>query len=71
MGSLIGGRWCGLGWIRWRVVGGVEREGIELFIEAVRKNKPVPVPGEECLITQKIIDGIYKSAETGREVRIK
>ena len=43
---------------------------IELFIEAVRKNKPVPVPGWECLITQKIIDGIYKSAETGKEVRI-
>ena len=44
---------------------------IELFIEAIRKDKPVPVPGEECLITQKIIDAIYKSAETGREVRIK
>ncbi|HUW55786.1 MAG TPA: Gfo/Idh/MocA family oxidoreductase [Planctomycetota bacterium] len=44
---------------------------IELFIEALRKNRPVPVPGEECLITQKILDGIYKSAETGREVRIR
>jgi predicted dehydrogenase len=44
---------------------------IELFIEAICENKPVPVPGEECLITQKIIDAIYKSAETGREVRIK
>lgn len=44
---------------------------IELFIEAVRKNKPVPVPGEECLITQKILDGIYTSARIGKEVKIK
>jgi len=44
---------------------------IELFIEAVRKDKPVPVPGEQALITQKIIDGIYASAETGKEVRIR
>ena len=43
---------------------------IELFVEAVQKNKPVPVPGKECLITQKIIDAVYKSAETGKEVRI-
>jgi len=44
---------------------------IELFIEAVRKDKPVPVPGEECLKTQKILDAIYRSGETGKEVRIK
>ena len=44
---------------------------IELFVEAVQKNTPVPVPGEECLITQKILDGIYKSAEIGKEVTIR
>ena len=44
---------------------------MELFIEAVRRNKPVPVPGTEALITQKILNGIYKSAEIGREVRIR
>ncbi|HUU42772.1 MAG TPA: Gfo/Idh/MocA family oxidoreductase [Planctomycetota bacterium] len=45
--------------------------GIELFVEAIRTNKPVLVPGEQCLITQKILDGIYRSAEIGREVRIR
>jgi len=44
---------------------------VELFIEAVQKDKPVPVPGEQALITQKIIDAIYLSAQTGREVRIR
>jgi predicted dehydrogenase len=44
---------------------------IELFIEAIRENKPVPVPAEQACITQSIIDAIYESAETGREVRIK
>jgi len=44
---------------------------IELFVETVREGKPVPVPAEEALITQSIIDAIYKSAEIGREVRIR
>ncbi len=44
---------------------------VELFIEAIRENKPVPVPPEEALVTQSIIDGVYKSAELGREVAIR
>ena len=40
------------------------------FIEAVRDDKPVPVPGEEALVVTKILDAIYKSSEEGREVPI-
>ncbi len=40
------------------------------FVEAVRTDGPVPVPGEEALIATRIIDGIYKSAEEGREVPV-
>ena len=40
------------------------------FIEAVRDDKPVPVPGEEALSVTKILDAIYKSSEEGREVPI-
>jgi predicted dehydrogenase len=51
-----------------------ERQGhseeIRQFIEAVLKGGPSPVPGEEALITQRILDGIYKSGEEGREVEI-
>jgi len=43
---------------------------IRAFIEAVREDKPVPVPGEEALQVTQIIDGIYRSAEEGREVAI-
>ncbi len=40
------------------------------FAEALLEDKPVPIPGEEALIVQKVIDGLYKSSQTGREVRI-
>ena len=38
------------------------------FIDAVRNNTPVPVPGEEALMVTKIIDAIYKSSEEGKEI---
>ncbi|MBU0607150.1 MAG: Gfo/Idh/MocA family oxidoreductase, partial [Armatimonadetes bacterium] len=41
------------------------------FIEAIRKEKPSPVPGEQALITQRILDAIYKSGEKGKEVRVE
>jgi predicted dehydrogenase len=47
-----------------------ERE-IQLFVEAVREDKPVAIPAEEALIVTKILDGIYESSEKGREVRIR
>jgi predicted dehydrogenase len=43
---------------------------IRAFVEAVREDKPVPVSGEQALQVTQIIDGIYRSAEEGREVAI-
>jgi predicted dehydrogenase len=40
------------------------------FIDAIKNNKPVPVPGEEGLMVSKILDGIYRSSDEGREVLI-
>ncbi len=40
------------------------------FAQAVRKGGPSPVPGEQALITQRILDAVYKSGEKGREVRV-
>jgi len=40
------------------------------FIDCVRTRKPSQAPGEHGLLVQQILDGIYRSAETGREVRI-
>ena len=44
---------------------------LEAFVDAVQNNKPVPVPGEEALLTQTILDAVYKSAKLAREVRIR
>jgi predicted dehydrogenase len=41
------------------------------FIDFVQgKVKPF-VPPDQSLVVQKILDAIYKSASTGREVRIR
>ncbi len=45
-------------------------EEIRQFVEAIRKGKPSPVPGEQALLTQRILDGIYKSAKLGKEVKV-
>jgi len=45
-------------------------EEVRLFVEAIRKGLPSPVPGEQALITTKILDAIYKSGKTGKEVRL-
>jgi len=44
-------------------------EEIRLFLEAVDKNKEVPVPPEQTLEVIKILDGVYRSSKSGREVR--
>ncbi|NLN20350.1 MAG: Gfo/Idh/MocA family oxidoreductase [Firmicutes bacterium] len=41
------------------------------FIEAVREGKPAPIPADEVLFSQAILDGIYRSAELGKEVEIQ
>ena len=45
-------------------------EEVRRFVEAILKKKPSPVPGEEALITQRILDGIYKSGELQKEVEV-
>jgi len=41
------------------------------FVECVRHNKPSDAPGEDGLTVQKMLDGLYRSAELGREVKIR
>ncbi len=41
------------------------------FCDRVARRKPVLVPGSEAVWTQKIIDGIFRSAKAGKEVRIR
>lgn len=43
---------------------------IREFIKAIRNNKPTPVPGEQAAMATKILEGIYTSGKTGREVRL-
>jgi predicted dehydrogenase len=45
-------------------------EEIRCFIEAVRKGLPSPIPPEEPLVTQQILDAIYRSSELGKEVKL-
>lgn len=45
-------------------------EEIRAFVECIQKDLPEPVPGEEAIITQRILDGVYESARTGKEVRV-
>ncbi len=40
------------------------------FAAAVKAGGPSPVPGEQALITQRILDGVYKSGEKQREVKV-
>jgi predicted dehydrogenase len=45
-------------------------EKVRAFVVAILEDKPAPIPGEEILINQAIIDGILRSSELGREVEI-
>lgn len=40
------------------------------FIDCIREGRAPEVSGEKGLVVMKVIDAIYKSARTGREVRI-
>jgi predicted dehydrogenase len=41
------------------------------FAECVRANRPTRVPGEEGLRDVRIMEALYRSAETGREVSLR
>lgn len=45
-------------------------EKVRDFVVAIKEGKPAPIPGEEILINQAIIDGIFRSSKEGREVDI-
>ncbi len=40
------------------------------FVVAIKEDKPAPIPGEEILYNQAILDGIFRSSELGKEVDI-
>jgi predicted dehydrogenase len=42
---------------------------LRAFVDAVANDLPVPVPGEQGLMVAQILDAIYESSETGKEVR--
>jgi predicted dehydrogenase len=41
------------------------------FARAVAEGLPSPVPAEESLHVQAILDGIYRSQEAGKEVEVQ
>ncbi|MDB4868703.1 MAG: gfo/Idh/MocA family oxidoreductase, partial [Cohnella sp.] len=41
------------------------------FAEAIRDGRPAPIPGEQILIQQAIIDGVLRSADQRREVSVE
>lgn len=43
---------------------------IRSFVDAVKNGTEAPVPSSQIIINQAIIDGIFKSAELGREIEI-
>jgi predicted dehydrogenase len=45
-------------------------EKVKDFVVAITEAKPAPIPGEQILWNQAIIDGIQRSALAGREVEI-
>jgi predicted dehydrogenase len=46
-------------------------EKIRDFVVAIQEGKPAPIPGEQILFNQAVIEGILRSADIKREVEIK
>ena len=46
-------------------------EEVKSFVDNVRRGKDVAVPGWQGMMVMQILDGIYKSSELGREVKLK
>ena len=40
------------------------------FCDAIKENRPAPIPGEEIVYNQAICDGIYRSSKLGKEVEV-
>lgn len=50
--------------------GSLSDRKIRAFLDAIRSGAPAPVPSSQILYNQLIIDGIYRSAQLGREIEI-
>jgi predicted dehydrogenase len=46
-------------------------EKVRDFVVSIREGKPAPIPGEQILLNQAVIDGVLRSSELGREVEIE
>jgi len=46
-------------------------EKVKDFVVAVQEGKPAPIPGEQIVRNQAIIDGILRSAAERREVTVE
>ncbi|OXM16766.1 Gfo/Idh/MocA family protein [Paenibacillus herberti] len=46
------------------------REKVRDFVDAIREGRGAPIPGEQILIQQAIIDGVLRSAEQRAEVSV-
>jgi predicted dehydrogenase len=46
-------------------------EKIKDFVGAIREGRPAPIPGEQIVRNQAVIDGILRSAAERREVTIE
>jgi predicted dehydrogenase len=43
---------------------------VKAFCDAVQTNEPAPIPTIQSVYNQAIVDGIYRSSQTGKEVEI-
>jgi len=43
---------------------------VRSFVDAILTDGPAPIPGEQILYNQAIIDGIIRSSQSGREVTV-
>jgi predicted dehydrogenase len=46
-------------------------EKVRDFVVAIKEGKEAPIPAEQILINQAIIDGVLRSSEQGREVAVE
>ncbi|PZE21576.1 Gfo/Idh/MocA family protein [Paenibacillus xerothermodurans] len=46
-------------------------EKLRDFVSAIQEGRPAPIPAEEVLLNQAIIDGVIRSSALGREVEIQ
>lgn len=46
------------------------KDKVASFVDAIVEGKPAPIPASQILYNQAIIDGIFRSSQSGREVEI-